>query len=193
MGGLVVMVGRRHLPRRPSFACSDPRAHAAGWALANTRTCRCACLGLIAVLDALLREVSARGVWVSAHPDVIARMGTKEVLYTTRELGWGTDTALYRTPAEFALRFPAGLPARWVLVLKQGRGTGGTGVWKVELTDTHHGTPTPDAVLRVQPAQTRDTATEQLSLAAFLHHCADYFPGPASWSTSRSSTAWPTG
>src|SRR6185436_14985349 len=28
-------------------------------------------------LDALLREVAARGVWVSAHPDVILKMGTK--------------------------------------------------------------------------------------------------------------------
>src|SRR5262249_48493233 len=40
-------------------------------------------------LDALLREVSARGVWVSAHPDVILKMGTKEVLHRTRALGWG--------------------------------------------------------------------------------------------------------
>ena len=28
-------------------------------------------------LDTLLREVAARGVWVSAHPDVILKMGTK--------------------------------------------------------------------------------------------------------------------
>src|SRR3954467_15160694 len=33
-----------------------------------------------AKLDALLREITARGVWVSAHPDVILKMGTKEVL-----------------------------------------------------------------------------------------------------------------
>src|SRR5215211_2270748 len=32
-------------------------------------------------LDALLREVATRGVWVSAHPDVILKMGTKEVLH----------------------------------------------------------------------------------------------------------------
>ena len=28
-------------------------------------------------LDALLREVAARGVWVSAHPDVILKMGPR--------------------------------------------------------------------------------------------------------------------
>src|SRR3954465_12258733 len=45
-------------------------------------------------LDALLRDVAARGVWVSAHPEVILKMGTKEVLYHTRSMGWGSDTAL---------------------------------------------------------------------------------------------------
>src|SRR3954452_14363468 len=34
-------------------------------------------------LDELLRDVAAAGVWVSAHPDVIVKMGTKEVLYRT--------------------------------------------------------------------------------------------------------------
>jgi hypothetical protein len=48
-------------------------------------------------LDALLREVAARGVWVSAHPDVILKMGTKEVLHRTRTMSWGCDTTLYRT------------------------------------------------------------------------------------------------
>ena len=48
-------------------------------------------------LDAMLRDVANRGVWVSAHPDVILKMGTKEVLYRTRSMGWGCDTALYQT------------------------------------------------------------------------------------------------
>ena len=34
-----------------------------------------------AKLDKLLREIAARGIWVSAHPDVILKMGTKEVLH----------------------------------------------------------------------------------------------------------------
>jgi len=40
-------------------------------------------------LDTLLREVAGQGVWVSAHPDVMLKMGTKEVLYRTREMRWG--------------------------------------------------------------------------------------------------------
>jgi hypothetical protein len=45
-------------------------------------------------LDAMLRDVSASGVFVSAHPDVILALGTKEVLYRTRDIGWGSDTHL---------------------------------------------------------------------------------------------------
>ena len=43
-------------------------------------------------LDALLREVASRGVWVSAHPDVILKMGTKEVLHRTRTMRAGAPT-----------------------------------------------------------------------------------------------------
>jgi hypothetical protein len=31
-------------------------------------------------LDAMLRDVASRGIWVSAHPNVILKMGVKEVL-----------------------------------------------------------------------------------------------------------------
>jgi hypothetical protein len=85
-------------------------------------------------LDPLLREIAARGVWVSAHPDVILEMGVKELLHRTRGLGWGADTELYETAADFRERFPAKLAASGPRVLKQNRGNGGQGVWKVELT-----------------------------------------------------------
>src|SRR5262245_1363637 len=86
-----------------------------------------------AALDALLREVASRGPWVSTHPDVTQKMGVKEVLYRTKHLGWGTDTHLYRTAPEFGSAFPARLQASGPRVLKQNRGNGGQGVWKVEL------------------------------------------------------------
>src|SRR6266481_3842981 len=85
------------------------------------------------VLDAVLRDVAARGPWVSAHPDVILKMGVKEVLYRTKHLGWGSDTHLYRNAADFNDGFPARLQSAGPRVLKQNRGNGGQGVWKVEL------------------------------------------------------------
>jgi len=82
------------------------------------------------VVDGLLREAAAHGTWVSAHPDVIAKMGAKDVLYTTRELGWGSDTELYETLEDFQARFPEQV-ARGPRVLKPHRGNDGQGVLKV--------------------------------------------------------------
>jgi hypothetical protein len=81
-------------------------------------------------LDALLRDVAAAGVRVSAHPDVVDKLGVKAVLWTTRGLGWGSDVAFHTDPAEFAETFPTRL-ARGPRVLKPNRGNGGQGVWKV--------------------------------------------------------------
>ena len=74
-----------------------------------------------AELDPLLRDVAARGPWVSAHPDVILQMGVKEVLYRTKHLGWGTDTHVYRTAAEFLGTLPVRLRASGPRVIKQNR------------------------------------------------------------------------
>src|SRR5262245_32567356 len=35
------------------------------------------------ILDSMLRDVATAGVFVSTHPDVILKLGTKEVLYRT--------------------------------------------------------------------------------------------------------------
>ena len=118
------------------------------------------------VLDALLRDVSAHGPWVSAHPDTILKMGTKEVLYRTRDLGWGTDTHLYRTAADFRAAFPTRLRTAGPRVLKQNRGNGGQGVWKVEAL--------ADAGVRVLHAR-RGSVPETLPLADFMARCEAYF------------------
>src|SRR6201995_1106596 len=76
-------------------------------------------------LDGILRHGASRGVWASAHPDVILKMGVKEVLYRPKHLGWGTDTHLYRTAAEFRGAFPARLRSDGPRVVKQNRGNGG--------------------------------------------------------------------
>jgi hypothetical protein len=129
------------------------------------------------MLDALLREVAAAGVWVSAHPDVILAMGTKDVLFRTRELSWGGDIHLYATRAQLRAEFPARLAASGPRVLKQHRGNGGIGVWKVELAAGASAATGADATARVQHAAPRTTATEQMPLAEFLDRCAEYFTG----------------
>jgi hypothetical protein len=117
-------------------------------------------------LDPLLRDVAKRGPWVSAHPDVIHKMGVKEVLYHTRHLGWGTDTHLYRSTAEFAAQFPPRLRSSGPRVLKQNRGNGGQGVWKVELL--------PGGTVQVLHAL-RGSVQEELLLGDFMGRCEPYF------------------
>jgi hypothetical protein len=119
-------------------------------------------------LDALLREVAAQGPWVSAHPDVILKMGVKEVLHRTRHMGWGADTHRYDTAAAFRAEFPSRLRADGPRVLKQNRGNGGQGVWKVEaLSDA-------GTVVRVLHAQ-HGSLPEDIPLDAFIARCEPYF------------------
>lgn len=121
-----------------------------------------------AELDLLLREVAKRGPWVSAHPDIILKMGVKEVLYRTRHLGWGADTHLYDSASAFRAEFPLRLKAGGARVLKQNRGNGGLGVWKVEaLANT-------DAMVRVLHAQ-RGSVPEDIPLDSFVDRCESYF------------------
>ena len=133
-------------------------------------------------LDALLGDVAARGVWVSARPDVIAKMGTKEVLFHTRHIGWGSDTNLYRDPADFRAAFPRALKKDGVRVLKQARGNGGNGVWKIELIKpVGEDEPGPSSLVRVQHAMQRDKpGAEQISLGDVFDRCEEYF----AWSGS---------
>lgn len=121
-----------------------------------------------AELDTLLREVAARGPWVSAHPDVILKMGVKDVLYRTRHLGWGSDTDRYDTAAAFRAAFPSRLRAGGPRVLKQNRGNGGQGVWKVETL------PGTNGMVRVLHAQ-RGSQPEEMPLDAFIARCEPYF------------------
>jgi hypothetical protein len=125
-------------------------------------------------LDPLLRDIASRGVWVSTHPDVILKMGVKEVLYRTRTLGWGTDTDLYVSSQDFGTHFPARLAANGPRVLKQNRGNGGQGVWKVELVDTAGAAPSPGTLIRVLHAL-RGSVPEELALGDFMNRCHPYF------------------
>lgn len=116
-------------------------------------------------LDPLLRDVAGRGPWVSTHPDTILKMGTKEVLYRTRHLGWGTDTRLYRSKADFHETFPALLRSSGPRVLKRNRGNGGQGVWKAEFVSP--------ATVRVLEAR-RGSVPETLPLVDFMARCEAY-------------------
>jgi hypothetical protein len=135
------------------------------------------------VLDSMLRDVAATGVFVSTHPEVILKLGTKEVLYSTRDIEWGCDTHLYRSMDQMVQELPLRLAAGKARVLKQNRGNGGNGVWKVQLPTeafangegcSRHVLPQPETVIRVRHAK-RGCSEEQITLDEFYGRCVPYF------------------
>jgi len=102
---------------------------------------------------------------------VILKMGVKEVLYRTKHLGWGSDTHLYRTAAEFSAAFPPRLQSSGPRVIKQNRGNGGQGVWKVEQIAMRTGGMDMVRVLHAQ----RSSTPEEVPLQEFMALCEPYF------------------
>lgn len=137
------------------------------------------------VLDSMLRQVAASGIFVTTHPDVILKLGTKEVLYRTRHLGWGCDTHLYGSMDQMVQELPPRLAAGRARVVKQLRGNGGEGVWKIQLSARAHperagghsaSIPRAETLVCVRHAQ-RGCREEELTLAEFLNRCRPYFAG----------------
>src|SRR5215831_18757771 len=129
------------------------------------------------ILDSMLREVAAAGIFVSADPDIILKLGTKEVLYQTRNLGWGCDTHLYDSMEQMFHELPARLANGKARVLKQYRGNGGIGVWKVQSPMNMRGAPAVprcESIVLVRHAQ-RGCSEEEISLAEFFGRCEQYF------------------
>ncbi len=132
-------------------------------------------------LNKVLADVAASGVYVSTHPDVIAKMGTKEVLFRTRSMGWGCDTRYYPTTAAMRKEFPESLAKGEARVLKRARGHSGDGVWKIELADQagagSASVVSPRTSVRVRHAK-RGSVETTMPLAAFMAQCESYFaPG----------------
>ncbi len=120
-------------------------------------------------LDALLREVANAGVKVSAHPDAILRLGTKDVLFETRKLPFGSDVHRVDSLEQLAAELPARLQ-RGARVLKQYRGHSGIGVWRVESV----GGEADAGLLKLRHAQ-RGSEEERVDMAGLLQRMAPYF------------------
>ena len=128
-------------------------------------------------LNAMLRDVASNGVLVSAHPDVIDRMGTKEVLHRTRSMSWGCDTRHYVTVDVLSAQLPETLASGTPRVLKQMRGQSGDGVWQVEMAESpgkSHASNSQDMTLCVRHAK-RGSTEQRMTLGAFVSQCRPYF------------------
>lgn len=131
-------------------------------------------------LDLVLAEIAGTGVWVSADPRVVDRIGTKDVLLTTRHLSWGSDTHRYPTLQDFQEEFPARLAASGTRVVKADRGNGGRTVWKVSVLDDAtdgRGQVAETAEVMVQHARQRDATYVLVTLGEFMASRAPVYAG----------------
>jgi hypothetical protein len=119
-------------------------------------------------LDSLLRRVAGRGTTVSAHPDAILKLGTKDVLFDTRDLPFGSD--VHRVESIDGLDAVAARLQRGARVLKQHRGHSGIGVWRLELA----GDGGDPRSLRVRHAQ-RGSVEELMDWPQVREALAPYF------------------
>jgi hypothetical protein len=87
------------------------------------------------ILDAMLTKLAAQGCFISAHPDVILKMGTKKILYDVRKTEFGGDVKLYASFEDFKECFLQAGEATGIRILKQYRGNGGNGVFKIDTAD----------------------------------------------------------
>ncbi|KAF0193752.1 MAG: hypothetical protein FD169_2295 [Bacillota bacterium] len=76
----------------------------------------------------MLAELSNKGCFVATHPEVILKIGTKAILFKTKDMEWGSNTRIYFSYEDFCAQFYASLRDSGMRVLKQYRGDGGNGV-----------------------------------------------------------------
>jgi hypothetical protein len=119
-------------------------------------------------LDALLSDLSNKGCFVSAHPEVILKIGTKDILYKTKDLAFGSDTKLYDSFDDFRNNFPDHNQKLGLRILKQYRGNGGNGVFKVDTTAIDQNK------ISITHA-TGDLGERQLTIADFFEEMKIYF------------------
>lgn len=116
-------------------------------------------------LDAMLAKLANHGVLVKTHPETIQKIGTKDVLFKSRSMEWGSDVRKYTSKDELhaGLVDSIGTGPR---VLKQWRGHSGQGIWKIS--------PTLDpAVIRAQQAP-RGSPEMVIPVVGWIELCAPY-------------------
>ncbi|MGH9697049.1 MAG: Cj0069 family protein [Bryobacteraceae bacterium] len=124
-------------------------------------------------LDVLLRNVAAAGIFVSTHPDVILKLGTKDVLVETRHLEWGSDCYRIDNLTQLREELSVRLGRARCRVLKQWRGHSGIGVWRVQ-GPPGEGALTPDSIVRIRHAP-RGNVERLATFQEMIEVMAPYF------------------
>lgn len=128
---------------------------------------------------AMLRELSDKGILGMAHPDAMISFGAKDALVKLRHTSMvPDDTYAYYEQPEFVSQFPINL-SLGERVLKQNRGSTGTGIWRVSVEDEREfakGKPLPMDT-RIKCTEAVDNHVEHHTLADFMAFCEQYIVG----------------
>ncbi|PIE69204.1 MAG: hypothetical protein CSA21_03530 [Deltaproteobacteria bacterium] len=128
---------------------------------------------------ALLDKLCAAGVIGMPTPAAMVAFGAKDALVKLRDTAMvPSDTYVYYEPADFRKEFPAVL-AKGIRVLKQNRGSTGSGIWRVEVIDDRsfpQGKPLPGDT-RLNCTEALDNHVEKHTLDSFMKRCDQYLVG----------------
>lgn len=127
----------------------------------------------------LLRQLCSAGVVGMPAPEAMVAFGAKDALVKLRDMEMvPSDTFVYYEASDFQRLFPTALSSG-IRVLKQNRGSTGSGIWRVELIDeqpVESGQPVPvDAKVRCTEAV--DNHVEEMRLDEFMKLCDQYLVG----------------
>jgi len=127
----------------------------------------------------LLDQLTKRGVVGMPHPDAMVAYGAKDALVKLRDTHMvPTDTYAYYDAPSFRDEFPKAL-STGIRVLKQNRGSTGSGIWRVELIDdrpVEPGQAVPEDAT-VLCTEALDNHVEEQTLGEFITFCGQYLEG----------------
>lgn len=127
----------------------------------------------------LLDQLTKRGMVGMPHPDAMVAYGAKDALVKLSDTEMvPNDTYAYYDMESFREEFPNVL-STGVRVLKQNRGSTGSGIWRVELIDerlVEAGEPVPDDAM-VLCTEALDNHVEEQTLGEFMAFCDQYLAG----------------
>ncbi|MDX2038796.1 MAG: Cj0069 family protein [Isosphaeraceae bacterium] len=127
----------------------------------------------------LLRGLCDRGMVGMPHPAAMVAFGAKDALVKLAETDLvPTDTFAYYDSAQFREGFPKAL-STGVRVLKQNRGSTGSGIWRVEVIDGRTFEPGSALPLdtKIKCTEALDNHTEERELGEFMTYCDQYLEG----------------
>jgi len=127
----------------------------------------------------MLRELSNAGLTGMPHPDVMIGYGAKDALTKLTDTDLvPEDTYAYYSLEELREKFPLSL-SRGERVLKQNRGSTGTGIWRVVVVDERKfeaGEKLP-ADTQIKCTEAVDNHVEMHRLGDFIEFCNQYLLG----------------